>query len=849
MFPVDYFSRRQIKRGKEIYYKPQISQRVHRCSTLPHEQPQSTRLTTHTSGMAGIAGPQRCLLPHTNQTQSPKVSRLHFQSKAILLSGPTLRAQRSTLHIHKGTTPPFRDPAPPRHSCRSIPRRLDSMGGFTRSRHNTSIHSHQHPRYARFSDQHQEVSAHTKSRLRMARSAVVPPAGHVGHSPSKAERAPSIHLRGPQGHYHNPPHLGTPTRFSELCYADPLPVTAPTTAPPIATVSRPFTPKRPTKTASPKIERLLGSLAQPAGFAAKRNIRHRQGSHPRLDRRFSESLGGTYNVRKRSRKMAQRAQSPHKPARSESSQAINSGIGTLQQTRSSIHRQRTGPMLHQQALMQIESTTDGDQSPHCDSQVTTAHDKGTTYIHAPERPSRHSQPHSPSHIRMGAPYTGLSGSGVLERPVTNRPHGNQGEHKDTNLRQSPSRSKGSGNQCSSPGLEQMDRNLPIPAQMVHTADNSQATVLQTPRSNNSPVVPSGTLVPIYSEPSNQGEKSTITGSNERWTARLREVDRLQFLKEVYEHSMGGTVASALISAHRPSTIKQAQSVWKAFQQWLPASITTISEKTVMEFLLFCEESKHLDPRTILNYRSQLRLPILQAFGINLSSDNFSLLARSQFLRNPPKKQIVPSWSIDRAIDTFSNREFEADTASPENLLLKALFLTALASGNRASELAATIRTGISLSKTGGATLPVKPGFLFKNQNPKNPQAPDITFPALENNGPLCPVTFLRAYMTKTQTFARQDALFVHPVSGQPLTAGRLSFWLAKAIKAGDPLALKPAGHDIRKMGYSIAHFRQTDPQTILQNGFWHSPNVFVHKYLISCRPSTEAQFIAGRTRK
>ncbi|KAK8389707.1 hypothetical protein O3P69_009003 [Scylla paramamosain] len=206
---------------------------------------------------------------------------------------------------------------------------------------------------------------------------------------------------------------------------------------------------------------------------------------------------------------------------------------------------------------------------------------------------------------------------------------------------------------------------------------------------------------------------------------------------------------------------------------------------------------------------------------------------------------IPQWSIDRILDTFSSPDFEIELASPVNLFLKTLFLTALASGNRASELSASLRMGLSLTET-KAVLPTHPSFLFKNQNPQNPTPPDITFPAIGNAHSLCPVTALRKYLAATQTLPHEDFVFIHPKSSKPLKAGRLSYWLAQAIKIGDPQAIRPAGHDIRKVGHSIAAFRNSTPRSILENGFWHNASVFVQKYLISCRPTTTS-FVAGRS--
>ena len=300
----------------------------------------------------------------------------------------------------------------------------------------------------------------------------------------------------------------------------------------------------------------------------------------------------------------------------------------------------------------------------------------------------------------------------------------------------------------------------------------------------------------------------------------------------------------LVTAYRSSTDRQAQSNWKSFRDWLPEHISTITTQTVIEFLMHLEDVKHLNPRTILNYRSRLRLPFQLAFNIDFESEVFSLLARNQFLTNPPQRKKIPEWSVDKVLDLLSTAEFDLRSASPEHLLIKTLFLTALASGNRVSELAATSRQGLDFSDNKVA-LPTRPDFLFKNQSIKNPLPPAIQFPALGHNNSLCPVAALRNYVAKTSHLPHQGVLFINPTSGKPLAAGRLSYWLVKAIRLADPLTPRPAGHDVRKLGHSIAFARGLDPQDILKNGFWHSPNVFIHIYLTSCS-SPLNKFMAGR---
>lgn len=114
----------------------------------------------------------------------------------------------------------------------------------------------------------------------------------------------------------------------------------------------------------------------------------------------------------------------------------------------------------------------------------------------------------------------------------------------------------------------------------------------------------------------------------------------------------------------------------------------------------------LFPHTVMNYRDALALPLQSAFGVNMLLRSFSLLAESQFLWRPSPVKKVPTWFIDVALETFSWPEFNPQEVSTEKLLLKALFLTALTTTNRASKLASTIRESITVTN-GQVTLPVQ----------------------------------------------------------------------------------------------------------------------------------------------
>ena len=321
------------------------------------------------------------------------------------------------------------------------------------------------------------------------------------------------------------------------------------------------------------------------------------------------------------------------------------------------------------------------------------------------------------------------------------------------------------------------------------------------------------------------------------------MDRIHFLKEVYKASRGAKVADSLVHAFRQSSINQAETAWRAFKAWLPEHVTVLRKRHVLEFLVFLKDNKKLSPRTILGYRHSLSIPFKEAFDINFADKDFSLLAKAQFHLSPPVPRKVPKWSLNHALESLQAVRFRNNSASLEDLFLKTIFLVAIASGNRCSELAACTREGITFENN-RVTIPTKEGFLFKNQT-LDRSPPPVTFTSMTSRHQLCPSFALSVYLEKSAHLPHRNTLFVHPKSGLPLLSGRLSYWIAKAIAILDS-SNKGSAHDCRKFGHSLAFTRGVLPKTILSQGFWSSINVFIHKYLIPVEEPV-IPCIAGRT--
>ena len=171
---------------------------------------------------------------------------------------------------------------------------------------------------------------------------------------------------------------------------------------------------------------------------------------------------------------------------------------------------------------------------------------------------------------------------------------------------------------------------------------------------------------------------------------IRTLSRMEFLKRAFNKLYSEDVSKALLQAAADSSIKQYESNWKSFATWLPESTTCIDRPLVLAYLT--ELSKTLAPRTVLVHRNALKLPLELVFGIDFSHSHFSLLAKAHFRRAPPKRKLIPSWSLEKALVILKGRVISTQDRLAR--FLKTIFLIAVASANRAAELAAIDRKAI-----------------------------------------------------------------------------------------------------------------------------------------------------------
>ena len=395
--------------------------------------------------------------------------------------------------------------------------------------------------------------------------------------------------------------------------------------------------------------------------------------------------------------------------------------------------------------------------------------------------------------------------------------------------------------CSSHELEQVEEDLPLPPSRSDSGLPPKASRIQRLRAGHRPSASFRSLVarvPSRLHPNRRRPRHRAMGARrmaESQRENVLSLSRFQFLQNLYSRKYEAPVALALSNAHRGSTRDQYEHCWKDFQRWLTSNPSKpIAKGPVLLYLTQLAQTRGLSPKTVLVYRNALKLPLLHGFNINTSDREFSLLARSQFLQNPPPKKLIPAWNPNKVLSMLEQPEFLNHRATPHRLLMKTLFLVALATGNRVSEIAAFTRVGSKiLPGSKKAIIAVRPGFLYKNQT-LDRSPPNIVIKALldQNLSPnrLCPVDSLRCWLALSDTWG-VDAIFANPKSHKKMNRGAVSQLLVTTINRSQPGVLAKA-HDVRKVSATFAWARGVPPHQIIQTMFWKSTSVFLDKYLV-----------------
>ena len=159
---------------------------------------------------------------------------------------------------------------------------------------------------------------------------------------------------------------------------------------------------------------------------------------------------------------------------------------------------------------------------------------------------------------------------------------------------------------------------------------------------------------------------------------------------IKEQGFSEAVAARIEAPQRGSTRSVYEAKWTIFTKWCLCNQVDIRApplKAIADFLLHLFQDKKLQPGTIDGYRSAIA-DKLGNVTTNVSKDENLTRLLDSFHRDRPKgRRGIPSWNLSLVLHQLTKAPFEPlKEASLKHLTLKTVFLMALGSGKRRTEI-------------------------------------------------------------------------------------------------------------------------------------------------------------------
>ena len=811
-------------------------QSVYPRPTVPPRQSLHARPSPPAPSSHGVVGHFRGLHTHPHPPQPSSVPGFLLQQPALLLSGSPIRPQRGTLHIYQspGLAPPY--PPHPGDQCPRLPRRHCPLAPLPRRSPPARRSNGRETLGHGLSGQPPEVSAGTPDIPPVARHPLACADRTLAGVPGHPGQNPAVYPPASSKRPHHPPALGGTGGPHQLRVPGAQPLEGLPPASDCRSVTR--LPPGPRRLSS-------HSPVPPPGLTVLDGSPHLGLCSPipsdpsppvPLDRRLSLGMGCTSPPASHSSRPlgSSGGNSSHQRARASGSPPGHHDFQPVVLPPCRVYGQRDGSVRVDAPPYSLPPLTGGTQNPLTRHGQTTGVCSSPPHSHLPQCGSGRSEPARTAQHGVDVTPRGLPSGPSLGGSPSGRSPGLSNELSSSAVGL-PIPSPGcSGLQLSQFRLERLRQHLRVSASRAdsHTAPTHPR--LQRPSCAGSSLGPPRSLVAL-SPPARSGPPPSADDPIPTLRTRpglpqvgdLRTLDRISFLRRALLASRPAAVVDTLLASYRPSSQRQQEVASTAFRRWLPLDRSTVTKDDVLAFLQHLFSTRSLAPSTLLNYRAALQWPLEEAFSVDFSHPDFSRFATGLFHLRPPVPPDVPQWDLSAAVHFYG--QVDHLTCSPRLLLFKTLFLTALASGNRCSELAHISRRAI-VDQGSSITLPLLPRFLFKNQTASR-CPPPISFPTFPTNPSVCPVETLRVFLRRTSAWDHKDFLFVNPVSHASLVASRINYWLVRAILAADVGNSVVRAHDMRKFAFSVNWARRADMSHIIKHGFWSSVHPFLTNYL------------------
>ena len=185
---------------------------------------------------------------------------------------------------------------------------------------------------------------------------------------------------------------------------------------------------------------------------------------------------------------------------------------------------------------------------------------------------------------------------------------------------------------------------------------------------------------------------------------------------IKEQGFSEVVAARIEAPQRGSTRSVYEAKWTIFTKWCLSNQVDFRApplKAIADFLLHLFQDRKLQPSTIDGYRSAIADKLGNS-TINVSKDENLARLLDSFHRDSPKgRRGIPSWNLFLVLHQLTKAPFKpVKEASLKHLTLKTVFLLALGSTKRRSEIHAWLHKNIRHQSDTSLRCPYTPHPVF-----------------------------------------------------------------------------------------------------------------------------------------
>ena len=385
--------------------------------------------------------------------------------------------------------------------------------------------------------------------------------------------------------------------------------------------------------------------------------------------------------------------------------------------------------------------------------------------------------------RMVSPSTDFSNNLRQMAPTPNRPFCNQIQQQISPVCVTSTRPSGLGSGCTQPVLEKSGAIcLPTDSHFGQGGGKVAERTMQETHSD-CPRVAKHALVLESSDHVQSNSTEPAQSAQSVNTALQSDPSQKSDKPEspcmaprasaIKEQGFSEAVAARIEAPQSGSTRSVYEAKWTIFTKRClthQVDFRAPSVKSVADFLMYLFQDRKLQPSTSDGYRSAIADKLGNS-PLNISKDENLTRLLDSFHRDRPKgRRGIPSWNLSLVLHQLAKAPFEPmKETSLKHLTFKTVFLLALGSGKRRSEIHAwqnkNIRHQSDWSKV---SLYPSPSFLSKKQLAK--EGPDSVAPvvipalaptldrSLKSDRSLCPVRALRYYLDRTSDLRQNKEL-------------------------------------------------------------------------------------------